>query len=539
MELRGRSRLIFSTLVMLMLLASGFLASALTFVKSVSAQTDTKGVTNVPVGPYPTGIAYDAINGQLYVAETGTDQVSVINGSTNTLVGKVTVGAAPIGIAFDSANGDIYVADLYSGTVSVINGSTNAVIATVLVGGGPDAVAFDSSNGNVYVVNTRSFTVSVISDSTNTVVANVAVGSWPVGVAFDPANGDIYVANTGPALGSPGNVSVISGSNNSVIATVRVGDDPVAIAFDSANGDLYVTTDDSNSVSVISGSTNKLVRIVPEDSGPIGVGYDPADEDIYVANFFYGTVSVISGATNMVFATVHIGGTLGSGYAPFGVAFDPANGDVYVANQDLMAVSVIPPFTTLTASCSPASIVVGSATICEATVKESGYTPTGTVTWTQGGTGSVSFITKKCTLSESSCSVTLTGAKSGFATITAAYPGGPNNLGSSGTAKLIISVASTATAISCSKSTFPSGSSITCTANVTGLHSTHTGIITWTSVSGPGRVTFFPKTTCTLIAGKCSVTLKGMAAGSVTIEATYSGNTYNQGSSGKLVLKIA
>jgi hypothetical protein len=70
-----------------------------------------------------------------------------------------------------------------------------------------------------------------------------------------------------------------------------------------------------------------------------------------------------------------------------------------------------------------------------------------------------------------------------------------------------------------------------CTATVTGAYSSHTGTIAWSTVSGPGRVTLSMKT-CTLKAGKCSVTVKGMAAGSVTIEASYSGDSNNTGSSG-------
>ncbi len=159
----------------------------------------------------------------------------------------VTVGANPRGVAFDSANGDVYVANLGSNTVSVISGSTNTAVGTpITVGSGPIGVAFDSTNGDVYVANINSDSVSVISGST--VVATVIVGSapgvYPYGVAFDSTNGDVYVANSGS-----GSVSVISGST--VVATVTVGSNPHGVAFDSANGDVYVTNSGSSSVSVI------------------------------------------------------------------------------------------------------------------------------------------------------------------------------------------------------------------------------------------------------------------------------------------------
>jgi YVTN family beta-propeller protein len=62
--------------------------------------------------------------------------------SSNTLLGgerawadsvikTITVGTGPYGDLFDPANGNIYVANVGSNSVSVIDGSTNTVIATV------------------------------------------------------------------------------------------------------------------------------------------------------------------------------------------------------------------------------------------------------------------------------------------------------------------------------------------------------------------------------------------------------------------------
>src|SRR2546426_372409 len=80
----------------------------------------------------------------------------------NTLIATISVGAFPQLLAFDLRNGDLYVPNTLSNTVSVINGATNTVIATIPVGTGPTGVAFDLRNGNLYVTNFFSNTVSVI-----------------------------------------------------------------------------------------------------------------------------------------------------------------------------------------------------------------------------------------------------------------------------------------------------------------------------------------------------------------------------------------
>ena len=81
---------------------------------------------------------------------------------SNGVIDTITVGTEPEAVAFDSLNGNVYVSNYYSNNVTVIN-DTNKVIDTITVGSGPEAVAFDSLNGYVYVANAGSNSVSVIS----------------------------------------------------------------------------------------------------------------------------------------------------------------------------------------------------------------------------------------------------------------------------------------------------------------------------------------------------------------------------------------
>jgi len=198
--------------------------------------------------------------------------------------------------------------------------------------------------------------------------------------------------------------------------------------------------------------------------------------------------------------------------------------------------------TSTTVSCNLAPVAVGLAATCAATVKVKavGPVPTGTVTWSSSQPGR--FSPTSCKLSQhvsySTCSVTFTPntAKSPV-TIKALYGGDSKDSPSNGTTSLAVIRAKTVASITCTKSTFAVGTSVTCTATVTGSAPSHTGTITWSKFSGTGKVAFIPPT-CKLSAGKCSVTVKGVAAGSVTIEASYSGDSNNLGSSKEFTLKI-
>ena len=86
--------------------------------------------------------------------------------------------------AYASASPLAYVANGGSNTVSVINTSTNKVVNTVTVGSRPFGVAITANGSFAYVVNDSSNSVSVIKTATNKVVKTVTVGSGPVGVAI-------------------------------------------------------------------------------------------------------------------------------------------------------------------------------------------------------------------------------------------------------------------------------------------------------------------------------------------------------------------
>jgi hypothetical protein len=182
-------------------------------------------------------------------------------------------------------------------------------------------------------------------------------------------------------------------------------------------------------------------------------------------------------------------------------------------------------------TCSPLSVVVGSSASCKATVAGSPM-PSGTIAWSTSGSGK--FTPTSCGLSSGSCSVSYrpTSASSPV-TVTATYTGtAPSSIA---TYSLTVTEKHSTTTVSCTASqTLGSSTPIRCTATVAGY--SPTGTVTW-SQSGTGSVTFASKT-CTL-KGHCSVTMKGRAAGAVTITATYSGDTNNLGSSGKRASPVA
>ena len=118
-------------------------------------------VATVPVGSVPRNVGVNDKTNRAYVANEGSGTVSVIDGSTNTVVATVPVVASlPFGVGVNDKTNRAYVANFGSGTVSVIDGSTNTVVATVLVGSGPVGVGVNDKTNRAYVANEVSESLS-------------------------------------------------------------------------------------------------------------------------------------------------------------------------------------------------------------------------------------------------------------------------------------------------------------------------------------------------------------------------------------------
>ena len=91
-----------------------------------------------------------------------------------------------LGVSVAMAQPFIYVANAYSDNASVIDTASNTVVATVGVGTYPYGVAITPDGSRAYVTNISSNNVSVIDTASNVVITTVGVGSNPIGVTITP-----------------------------------------------------------------------------------------------------------------------------------------------------------------------------------------------------------------------------------------------------------------------------------------------------------------------------------------------------------------
>src|SRR6185369_6724440 len=158
--------------------------------------------------------------------EQGEGRMNVVRSSTSR-VGRRwpmhALCAAAAVLSASTARGEsaAYVVNVASNDVSVIDTTSNTVVATIAVGPQPNGVAVTPNGERVYVSNFQADTVSVIDAATRAVVGTIGVGEEPVGIAISPDGTRVYVANRGANT-----VSVIDSATDQLVATVDSGVGP-------------------------------------------------------------------------------------------------------------------------------------------------------------------------------------------------------------------------------------------------------------------------------------------------------------------------
>ena len=240
----------------------------------------------------------------LYVANLGSDDVSVVDANTDQVTATIPVGNDPDGIAVLPNGTAVFVANFLGDDVSVIDPTTHSVSSTIPVASGPVGVAAAPDGSRVYVANRESNSVSVIDTAALRVVANVGVGEGPNGIAVRPDGGVVYVTNS--FTNAPGVVSVIDAASNQVVDVIAVNHSPGRVAF-TPDGELaYVTNYRSHNVSVIDAHTHDVVATVPVAGRATNIAFSPDGSLAYVTTLG-GRINVIETTSHSLVANIEVG----------------------------------------------------------------------------------------------------------------------------------------------------------------------------------------------------------------------------------------
>ena len=261
-------------------------------------------------------------SGYAYIANAGSNNVSVISTLTNKTIAVVPVDASPWAVAVLPGGNFVYVANRGSNDVSVIDTRLNRVVATVPVGSRPTGIVASADGSRVYVCNKGANTISVISTPYNEVVSVISGLGDPYDLALSPDDKYLYVTN--PSING---LSVINLSTNSIIASIPVQQDPIAVAVSPNGKYIYVTSGYGIKLSVIDAATNKVIAGVQLPSEGDGLALSPDGNHVYVTDATSAEVLDINAKNYKIEAAIK----LPSG--PDGVSITPDGNFLYTANR--------------------------------------------------------------------------------------------------------------------------------------------------------------------------------------------------------------
>ena len=223
----------------------------------------------------PDDVAVDA-SGNLFIADTGDNEVKEWNASTQAVSILVSGLNAPAGVAVDSQD-NVYIADSKNNEIKKWNSATGI---TILVSSGlssPSGVAVDSQ-GNVYFSDSGHNDIKEWVASTGLVSTLVSSGlSTPKGVAVD-AFGNVYFADS-----KNNAVKEYVAATKSVKTLVSGLNAPSGVAVD-GGGNVFIADTGNSAIKEWSPITTQVTVLVSSGvKSPQGVAVDSQD-NVYIAD---------------------------------------------------------------------------------------------------------------------------------------------------------------------------------------------------------------------------------------------------------------
>jgi YVTN family beta-propeller protein len=348
--------------------------------KQSNTVTIIDGQTNrtktVKTGPEPIAVKVNQLTNRIYVLTlrglladgsidfNGAGTVAVIDGETDKVIKKVPCQLEPYALAINEKTNKVYVANQGSNSVTMIDGRTNRTATVQLRPDDADSIydgvlspqdiAVNEVTNKIYVTGTQSNTVAVIDGKTlrHTVVLTEGGGTTsqsgltPTFVGINPKTNMIYTSNF-----TSNDVTVIDGKTNKKIGIISLVDvqDPYSITVNPNTNKIYTANLTSRSITVIDGETEESITIGDLPGKPFDVAINMKTNKIYFPSFVLyrgsqvgddkqitGVILELDGATNKLTTIV-------AGITPYAVAVNENTNKVYVTNFDSGTVTVLTP----------------------------------------------------------------------------------------------------------------------------------------------------------------------------------------------------
>lgn len=303
-----------------------------------------------------------ALGETVYVSDEEAHVVHLIDGATQTLVGRIAVGKRPRGLQLSADGKRLYVAVSEDNRIDVVDLASRTVVDHIPSGPDPETFALHPDGKRLFVANEDDALVSTVDMAGKVIVRETAVGAEPEGTTVSPdgkwalatsetasiihfievATGEVVdnvMVDTRPRIVkySPGGrtvwttsetrgtVTVIDAASRKILKVIDIAAaapqieivQAVGIEFTRDGRRAFVAIGRGSKVVEIDPNTYEIVRFFPVGFRAWNLALSPDETRLYTANGLSGDVSVIDLTANRPLATIKTGGK------PWGVAARP------------------------------------------------------------------------------------------------------------------------------------------------------------------------------------------------------------------------
>lgn len=181
----------------------------------------------IPVKKHPAEVTFSFDGSKVFVANGGSDTITVINPNDKSVLGHIAVGEDPVG-AWTGSDGKMYVDNEHGQSISILNTEGTAVEETIELGFMPGMAAFNAAVNELWVSDPNSGKAHYWSKVGNlwSYTGSIETGSGAHAIAFSSNGHKAYITNQ-----AAGTVSVVNVTAHSKEKDLAVGAKPNGIVI--------------------------------------------------------------------------------------------------------------------------------------------------------------------------------------------------------------------------------------------------------------------------------------------------------------------
>ncbi|HZR29311.1 MAG TPA: YncE family protein [Terriglobales bacterium] len=286
------------------------------FAAAAPAQLRQIAMIEIPGQP-----GFDAavfVDKYLVIAHSSTNTLDIFDPIKRRVVAQVKDLSDPRGMAVDAGNARLYVANAGNSSIAVISCKSWQVEDTIKLPMAADSLLLVPARKALYASNRNQETISVVELANPAQISSVPLEGAPQSMVFDPAQNLVFASLQGRAE------VVALDANNAIARHFRLNaSQPTGLAFDPQAQKLYVAV--RSAVLVLDPDDGREVARIPSANGTDNLWFDQATHRLFAISAD-GYVNVIKSQDGK-YASEDELRTEVRGHA---LAFDPARNFVYL-----------------------------------------------------------------------------------------------------------------------------------------------------------------------------------------------------------------